>query len=149
MAGMLRLPFWKFIALDAGGALLWAGSYSAVGWTFRGQLEILADSLGRFGIGLGGIFAIGLALYIGMKYVERKRIYRALRIARIALIELKARMDAGEDLTIVEAGRRQAVNERARFYLTTAGQSRLLITQDRMLKVEFCANWNEPYRSVY
>ena len=37
-----------------------------------------------------------------MKYVQRKRIYRALRIARIAPIELKARMDAGEDLTIVD-----------------------------------------------
>jgi rhodanese-related sulfurtransferase len=37
-----------------------------------------------------------------MKYVQRKRIYRALRIARIAPIELKARMDAGEGLTIVD-----------------------------------------------
>jgi membrane protein DedA with SNARE-associated domain/rhodanese-related sulfurtransferase len=102
MAGMLRLPFWKFIALDTGGALLWAGSYSTVGWMFRGQLEILADSVGRFGVGLGGIFAFGLALYIGVKYVQRKRIYRALRIARIAPIELKARMDAGENLTVVD-----------------------------------------------
>ena len=93
MAGMLRLPFWKFIGLDSGGALLWAGSYSAVGWMFRGQLESLAGSLGRFGVGLGGIFGIGIALYIRMKYVQRKRIYRALRIARIAPIELKARMD--------------------------------------------------------
>jgi membrane protein DedA with SNARE-associated domain/rhodanese-related sulfurtransferase len=102
MAGMFGLPVWKFAVLDSGGALLWAGSYSAVGWMFRGQLEILAVSIGRFGVGLGGTFAFGLALYIGAKYAQRKRIYRALRIARIAPFELKARMDAGESLTIVD-----------------------------------------------
>jgi membrane protein DedA with SNARE-associated domain/rhodanese-related sulfurtransferase len=102
MAGMFRLPLWKFMALDSGGALLWAGSYGAVGWMFRGQLEILAASLGRFGAGLGGILASGLAFYMGAKYLQRRRIYRALRIARIAPSELKARMDAGEHLTIVD-----------------------------------------------
>jgi membrane protein DedA with SNARE-associated domain/rhodanese-related sulfurtransferase len=102
MAGMFRVPLWKFVLLDAGGALLWASGYTAVGWMFRGQLEILASLVARFGAGLGGTLVLALALYIGMKYVQRKRIYRALRIARIAPFELKARMDAGERLTIVD-----------------------------------------------
>jgi membrane protein DedA with SNARE-associated domain/rhodanese-related sulfurtransferase len=102
IAGMFRLRLWKFMALDAGGAFLWASSFSAVGWIFRDQLEILADSLERFGAGLVGLVAFGLAIYIGSKYVQRRRIYRALRIARITPIELKARMDAGENLTIVD-----------------------------------------------
>jgi membrane protein DedA with SNARE-associated domain/rhodanese-related sulfurtransferase len=102
MAGMFKLPLWRFVALDGGGALLWAGGYTAVGWIFRGQLEVLAGLLARFGAGLGGLFAFALALYIGAKYVQRRRLYHSLRIARIAPTELKARMDAGERLTIVD-----------------------------------------------
>jgi rhodanese-related sulfurtransferase len=40
--------------------------------------------------------------YVGYKYVQRRRIYRSLRIARIAPLDLRNRMDAGEKLTIVD-----------------------------------------------
>jgi membrane protein DedA with SNARE-associated domain/rhodanese-related sulfurtransferase len=102
MAGMYKLAPWKFILLDAAGAALWAGAYAAVGWWFRMQLEVLAVYLERFGSGLGLAVALALALYLALKYIQRRRIYRALRIARITPYELKERMDSGETLSIVD-----------------------------------------------
>jgi rhodanese-related sulfurtransferase len=43
-----------------------------------------------------------LALYIVWKYVKRRRFLRQLRIARISPEELRKKLDAGEDLTIID-----------------------------------------------
>jgi membrane protein DedA with SNARE-associated domain len=48
MAGLFKLAWWKFVALDAIGAVLWAASYVGLGWVFRGQLRIFASFLKRF-----------------------------------------------------------------------------------------------------
>ena len=102
MAGMYKLAPWKFALLDAAGAALWAGAYMTVGWYFRTQLEVLAFYLERFGSGLGIAVASILLLYIALKYIQRRRIYRSLRIARITPHELKERMDKGESLSLVD-----------------------------------------------
>ncbi|HXE36341.1 MAG TPA: rhodanese-like domain-containing protein, partial [Verrucomicrobiae bacterium] len=43
-----------------------------------------------------------LASYLGYKFLARKRFMRELRIARISVEELKEKIDAGEDLVIVD-----------------------------------------------
>ena len=43
-----------------------------------------------------------LAAYIGYKFVARQRFLRELRIARITADELKQKLDAGEQITIVD-----------------------------------------------
>jgi len=110
MAGMFKLEPWKFVLLDGAGALVWAGSFAAVGWWFRTQLELLAVNLERLGSGLGVLIALALVLYVAFKYIQRRRIYRALRIARITPHELKERMDNGENLSIVDL--RNAIERR-------------------------------------
>jgi len=102
MAGMYKLAPWKFALLDAAGAALWAGAYITIGWWFRTQLELLAFYLERFGSGLGIAVASVLVLYIALKYIQRRRIYRSLRIARITPHELKQRMDRGESVSLVD-----------------------------------------------
>jgi len=102
MAGAVHLAPWKFLALDTGGALAWSGAYLALGWIFRAQLENLFAILARFGASLAILIAAALALYIGFKYLQRRRVYRALRIARISAIDLRQKMDAGEKLAIVD-----------------------------------------------
>jgi membrane protein DedA with SNARE-associated domain/rhodanese-related sulfurtransferase len=102
MAGMYKLSPWKFALRDSTGALLWAGSYLTVGWWFRTQLEVLAFYLDRLGSGLGITVVSLLLLYIAYKYIQRRRIYRSLRIARITPHELKQRMESGESLSIVD-----------------------------------------------
>jgi membrane protein DedA with SNARE-associated domain/rhodanese-related sulfurtransferase len=102
MAGLFKLAPWKFLVLDTTAALLWAGSYTGLGWMFRGQIELLGAFLERFGVWMGTVVGVGLALYVALKYWQRQRIYRALRVARIMPEELKERMDGGEPLMIVD-----------------------------------------------
>lgn len=102
MAGAVHLPEWKFFSLDAGGALTWSGTYFALGWIFRTQLKELGLRLAGFGAFVATIVVLSLVLYISFKYLQRRRIYRSLRIARITPFDLRKRMDAGEKLTIVD-----------------------------------------------
>src|SRR4029077_8396630 len=48
------------------------------------------------------IVAGGLAGYIAYKFISRRRFLRELRTARIGADELKARIDSGEALVIVD-----------------------------------------------
>jgi len=43
-----------------------------------------------------------LALYIGYKVIARQRFLSELRIARISVDELKQKLDAGEEVVIVD-----------------------------------------------
>lgn len=102
MAGIFKAPLWRFLLLDGGGSALWAGAFVLFGWIFRAQLEGFALSMSRFGTWLLlGVF-LALAAYIAAKFIQRRRILRDLRIARITPIELKERMDAGESVTVID-----------------------------------------------
>lgn len=102
MAGMFKVTAWKFLGMDTGGALLWSGAYLIVGWIFRDQLELAAAMLARLGSGLIVLLVGAVVLYIAFKYIQRQRVYRDLRIARIAPRELKSRMDKGENVIVVD-----------------------------------------------
>jgi membrane protein DedA with SNARE-associated domain/rhodanese-related sulfurtransferase len=102
LAGMFNLAVWKFLLVDSGGALVWAGAYIAGGWLFRRQLEDVAAALSRFGGWLGIALGAGLLVYLILKLVRLRRIFHAYRTHRITPSELKKRMEAGEPLLIVD-----------------------------------------------
>ena len=102
MAGMFKVAPWKFLVLDAAGSILWSGAYLLVGWAFRGQLELAAVYLERLGSGLIVLVVGGIILYIAFKYIQRQRVYRDLRIARITPHDLKQRMDKGENVIVID-----------------------------------------------
>lgn len=102
MAGMFKVTPLRFLAMDTAGAILWSGVYILTGWIFRDQLEDVAALLARLGSGLIAVLVGGIVLYIAFKYIQRQRVYRGLRIARIAPGELGRRMDQGENLIIVD-----------------------------------------------
>ena len=102
MAGMVGLTPWKFLSLDTGGAFIWAGNYVLIGWLFRAQLEVLTARMAQFGAWFGALFGLALAAYVIAKFIQRRRIYRTLMIAKITPGELKRRMDARENLVILD-----------------------------------------------
>ena len=102
MAGIFRVTLPRFILFDGVGSAIWAGAFVFGGWLFRAQLERSAEYLSRFGIWVLVTLIGALALYIGVKYWQRRRVFRELRIARITPVELKERMDSGEDVVVVD-----------------------------------------------
>ena len=102
LAGVVHMGLGRFLVFDALGTLLWAGTFLGLGYAFTGQIEQIAaraESTGSWALLVAGG---GLAGYVAYKLISRQRFLRELRIARIGADELKARVDAGESLVIVD-----------------------------------------------
>ncbi|HEV8439660.1 MAG TPA: VTT domain-containing protein [Methylomirabilota bacterium] len=106
LAGVVRMPFLRFVAFTGGGGLIWAGLFIGLGWVFSHQLELAASYAMRLGGGLLALLAVALGAYIAWKYIARQRFLRRIRIARITPEELKAQLDAGEDVLVVDVRHR-------------------------------------------
>jgi membrane protein DedA with SNARE-associated domain len=102
LAGIVRMGFLRFVTFTGLGGLIWAGLFIGLGWLFSYQLEVVAAYATRMGGGLVALLAAALAAYILWKYIARQRFLRRIRIARITPEELKARLDAGEDMMVVD-----------------------------------------------
>jgi len=102
LAGIFHMRFRRFLLFDALGTMLWAGAFLGLGYVFAGEIERVAASLASLGGWLLVVVFGALAAYIGYKFVGRQRFLRELRIARITVDELKQKLDAGEQITIVD-----------------------------------------------
>lgn len=102
MAGMTRMPLWRFFAADLSGGLVWSGTFAGLGFVFSRQIEEVAEIAGHMGIWLGAVLGGLLAAYILLKYWQRQRFLKKLRTARITPEQLLDRMMAGEDLLIID-----------------------------------------------
>ena len=102
LAAIFQMRLARFLSFDAAGTALWATTFIALGYVFSEQLEQLIDRAGRFGAGLLAILLAALACWIGWKFIRRQRFMRTLRMDRIAPDELKRRLDAGEEVMIVD-----------------------------------------------
>jgi membrane protein DedA with SNARE-associated domain len=92
MAGLSRMPWWKFLGADGLGGFVWGASLIGVGYIFREQLEDVAVYAAKLGGWLVVILASGLALWIGWKFYQRRKFIKNLRIARIAPEDLVDRL---------------------------------------------------------
>jgi membrane protein DedA with SNARE-associated domain len=102
LAGVFGVPRLKFALYDIAGSVLWSGSWLGVGFLFSEAIEqvlIRVSSLGRAtGLVVGGVL-IG---YVLLKYLRRWLFLRRLRIARISPEDLRRKLDAGEDIAILD-----------------------------------------------
>lgn len=102
LAGASSASVASFLAWDAGGALLWAGSGFAAGAIFHRAVDRVLDVLASFGGGALVLVGIGLALFVLWKYAQRRRFYRALRMARISPQEVSELIARGESPVILD-----------------------------------------------
>jgi membrane protein DedA with SNARE-associated domain len=102
LAGIIRMPLSHFALFDVFGILLWVGSYSLVGYIFSEELDRALDYAGGMSKTLSVFVAGGLAIYFIWKYVLRRRFLKQLVIARITPDELKQKLDAGENVMIID-----------------------------------------------
>jgi membrane protein DedA with SNARE-associated domain len=102
LAGNSRSPFARFLLYDAAGATLWSGAYILLGFLFSAQLEMLLSYASTMGSGLLLLVTALFGLWIGRKYVQRQLFLKQLKCDRISAMELQERLEAGEDMVIVD-----------------------------------------------
>jgi membrane protein DedA with SNARE-associated domain len=102
LAGIFHMRARRFLLFDGLGSMLWAGTFLGLGYIFSGQIERIAEHLASLGGWLLVLIVAALASYISYKFIARQRFLRELRIARITVDELKEKIDAGEELVIVD-----------------------------------------------
>jgi len=102
LAGVTRMPFGRFLMLDGLGSLVWAVGFTGLGFVFSQQLERLITYSDQMQRSLPIVMLVGLALYVGWKYLQRRRFFAQLHADRITPEDLKAKLDAGESVVIVD-----------------------------------------------
>jgi len=113
LAGLSGTSRLRFLLFDAVGSGLWSGVYVGLGYAFSRDLDRVAAYAAR----TGQLFALavlaGLCIYLGRKLGRWHRFMREFRLARITPEELKAKLDAGEQVFIVDLqGRSRHARER-------------------------------------
>jgi membrane protein DedA with SNARE-associated domain/rhodanese-related sulfurtransferase len=102
LAGVFAVGRVRFALYDLAGVLLWAGTWLTLGYVFADAITLVAARATALGQALGVVVVAALAAYILLKYARRRLFLRKLRMARIAPEALKLRLDAGEDVTIID-----------------------------------------------
>ena len=102
LTGIVHMGRRRFLLFDVLGALLWVSAFTVTGYVFSGELERVAANAAYLGEWLLVILLAAFAGYIGWKVYNRRRFLRRLRIDRITPEELKGKIDAGEDVIIVD-----------------------------------------------
>jgi membrane protein DedA with SNARE-associated domain len=100
--GISGLKREKFVFYDTIGALLWTGTFVGLGFIFSDELEAAANLAARFGGWLLVVLAGALAAFIIFKWRERQRFLKSLVADRIEPEELKAKMEAGQPVVVVD-----------------------------------------------
>ena len=102
LAGIIGMPVLRFTVFTGLGGLIWAGLFTGLGWLFSDQLVKVAAFVQTMGSWALALVTAAFGAYIAWKFVSRQRFLRRLRIARITPEELKAKLDAGESLMLVD-----------------------------------------------
>jgi hypothetical protein len=102
LAGALRIKPGPFLGYSTIGAALWAGLAAGAGMLFYRQIDWLLDQLARMGVYALILIGIALALFIAAKWWERRRFFKALRMARISVDDLYRMMQEGAAPVVVD-----------------------------------------------
>src|SRR5258708_40323402 len=90
LAGAMRLGWPSFLLLNGLGVTIWAGGAIGAGMLFHAQINEFI--VGLEGLGTLAAEAVGVLLggYIALKWRERRRFYKILRLARVRVREPRA-----------------------------------------------------------
>jgi membrane protein DedA with SNARE-associated domain len=102
LAGIVKMPLTQFLLFSGLGGVIWAAAWVGLGWLFAGELEAIAAHAARFGRWAIAAVAVALVAHVAWKYVQRRRFLRKIRIARITPEELKALLDGGDKVLVVD-----------------------------------------------
>jgi rhodanese-related sulfurtransferase len=103
LAGAMGTPTGHFVWLSLAGALLWSGVGIGLGAGFHDSIDDVLGTLETMG-GAALMVVLGLlALFVLLKYVERRRFLKGVGVPRISIDELKSLIEGGHDPVIIDA----------------------------------------------
>jgi len=102
LAGNSRASYLRFALYDSAGALIWSGAYLALGYLFSAELERVVAYASRLGSNLFLLVAVLFGLWIGWKFIQRRRFLKQLEVARITPPQLQDLLSAGEEVFVVD-----------------------------------------------
>jgi membrane protein DedA with SNARE-associated domain/rhodanese-related sulfurtransferase len=102
LAGMSGTTRRSFIVHDAAGAALWSGTYITCGFVFAKELEQIARYTSVLANALILIFGIPFLIFFVWKMLLLLRLMRLLRSRQIAPELLKARLDEGQKVGVID-----------------------------------------------
>jgi membrane protein DedA with SNARE-associated domain/rhodanese-related sulfurtransferase len=102
IAGQTGMALRTFIVFDAAGALCWSVSYTVGGRFFGDFLKLHPGALAWFAHFAVGVFILLLAGFLVNRVLRRRRSLAEIRLARLSPEALRAMMDRGDDVYIVD-----------------------------------------------
>jgi len=102
LAGIVGVGVGRFVAYSAAAAFLWAGAWGGLGYLAGDAMKELVARSGRLGSTLLGLVLAIIIVWVGIKWIQRQRFLRSLRIARISPDDVKRMLDAGTPVVIVD-----------------------------------------------
>lgn len=99
MAGSMNMPVRLFLRYDLGGALLYLGTYFAIGFVCHTAIAWIIDWLSTLGRLATFLIASGVAFYLGRR-IWRARRRRDTNVEKVSVADLNTRL--GEMITIAD-----------------------------------------------
>jgi membrane protein DedA with SNARE-associated domain len=111
LAGSSGVSVGRFLIFDTAGVLVWILAYAGLGYIFSDQIEVVGAYAIRTGSGLATLVIIVVASWIAWKYIQRQRFLHKISVARITPYELQRKLDAGEDVFVIDLRSRREFDE--------------------------------------
>ncbi len=102
LAGVFGFRAARFLLYAGAGGLTWAGSWAGLGYLFGDMIGHVLHEVTHLGASSLAVVGAVPTAYVLVKYARRRRFLRRLRIDRITADELKRKLDAGEEVVILD-----------------------------------------------
>ena len=102
LAGIVGMPIPKFLLYTGLGGVIWVSAWVGLGMIFSTQLEMVAAQASRLGNWALVLVIVAALAWVVAKFVSRQRFLRKIRIGRITPEDLKALLDRGETMMVVD-----------------------------------------------
>ena len=102
LAGALHIKPGPFLAYSAISAALWSGLATGAGMLFHRQIDWALTKLTEMGVYAAVLIIAALVLFVAVKWWERRRFFKVLRMARISVADLYCMMEEGLAPVVVD-----------------------------------------------
>jgi len=103
IAGLLGVRTRTFVLWTTGGAVVWILTFGGAGYLLSDRIAELAARAESMGDALGVAVVALFGAYLAWKIVQRRRVLRAIRTARITPEQMNELMLGGHDPVLVDA----------------------------------------------